>query len=105
METLVRPLALGTFWLLPHRLEDKSDHKHFSYRFWFFAARNNPETAPLTVWIQGQVGLLSITQSVDAECCDFPGGGLRYAWSFPGNRTVPHQQRRKKRLSEPLLLE
>ena len=27
------------------------------YRFWFFEARKNPETAPLTVWLQGEVRL------------------------------------------------
>ena len=27
--------------------------------FWFFAARNNPDTAPLTIWLNGGVSFFS----------------------------------------------
>ena len=27
-------------------------------RFWFFAARNNPDTAPLSIWLNGGVSVL-----------------------------------------------
>ena len=30
-------------------------YEHFIKRFWFFAARNNPETAPLVTWFNGGV--------------------------------------------------
>ena len=30
-------------------------NKHSIDRFWFFAARNNPESAPLVTWLNGGV--------------------------------------------------
>ena len=59
--------CLSSVWIWRHRCE--REHlvcvcpssltfdlcEHFIKRFWFFAARNNPETAPLITWFNGGV--------------------------------------------------
>src|ERR1700760_3368692 len=48
--------------LPPDPAEGRLEEAHIF--FWFFQARNNPDTAPLSLWLQGGPGVPSITAAV-----------------------------------------
>ena len=48
--------ANESIWFVLHYEGPLYDsYEHFTDRFWFFAARNNPESAPLITWFNGGV--------------------------------------------------
>lgn len=47
-------------------------------RFWFFAARENPNTAPLAIWINGGVSFIIFTYSNK----EYKLGKCTLAWQF-----------------------
>ena len=46
--------ATESIWFVLCRILHPANHL-YSLRFWFFAARNNPDTAPLALWFNGGV--------------------------------------------------
>ena len=77
--------------------------------FWFFAARNNPDTAPLITWFNGGVRKLFFRldafSSAAHRLVASSAGKLEYAWPVPRARAVPYQQRQQQRLVESLWME
>lgn len=60
-------------------------------RFWFFAARENPDTAPLAIWLNGGVSDRPCT-AMDGPADALTAGKFEHDRASPRERTVPYQQ-------------
>jgi hypothetical protein len=75
-------------------------------RFWYFAARNNPSTAPLSLWFNGGVSTHLHSPSLYLPT-DFPSAAwqLEHDRSFPRTWPLPNHQRFVIGHPQPLVLE
>jgi hypothetical protein len=85
--------ANKSMWFVLHleNLNPACDsYEHTTNRFWFFAARNNPETAPLITWLNGGV---SGPDRHSILSCSRIGLAwkLQHDWFIFGEWPLPHQ--------------